>query len=157
MNIELTVQLNATIGKERHLDLNMLHDCLCDDPQLSTIHRDQIGRFILFVYTVSGCDYVSYFKGYGKAAFYKTAFQFSNFIWNGGLVHNQSKVPGTFHHLPESVCSSCSKLESHQLCQVCEESIRESVCVFFRSVGTMYYQNYIWLRIPCLLKCYGQF
>jgi hypothetical protein len=84
MNTMVTVQSNATFGKERYLDLNLLYECLCGDPQLSSIHRDQIGKFIIFVYTVSGCDYVSYFKGYGKPAFYNT-----NFIWNGSLAHDQ--------------------------------------------------------------------
>ena len=75
------VQLNKYSSKElRFLHLSNLIQVLKNDPDLSSLTPDRIPQIFQTLFVSTGCDYVSYFSGIGKATFYKHFFQNAEFI-----------------------------------------------------------------------------
>lgn len=64
------------------------------DPDLANIPKPSLGKVFQMLYITSGCDYVSYFAGLGKAAFFNAFFQHASFITGQnmcGMLSNSSE------------------------------------------------------------------
>ena len=67
----------------RFLCLNTLLDALSNDPDLADILPNLRPQAMQSLYISTGCDYVSFFTGIGKASFLSTFFQHASFIAGG--------------------------------------------------------------------------
>lgn len=62
------------------LNLNLLIDLLKRDPDLAHIPELHIPRILQTLFVATGCDYISFFAGIGKAFFLKVFFEHAKFI-----------------------------------------------------------------------------
>ena len=67
----------------RFLCLNTLLDALSNDPDLADILPNLRPQAMQSLYISTGCDYVSFFTGIGRASFLSTFFQSASFIAGG--------------------------------------------------------------------------
>ena len=75
------VQLSRPSDKElKLLNLNILIDVLKRDPDLVHIPELHIPRVMQTLFVATGCDYISFFAGIGKAFFLKVFFEHAKFI-----------------------------------------------------------------------------
>ena len=115
------VQLNKYSSKElRFPHLSNLIQVLKNDPDLSSLTPDRIPQIFQTLFVSTGCDYVSYFSGIGKATFYKHFFQNAEFITSG-----KDQTPGTLADV-----SLDGKYEKGFL-------------AFVRLVGTTYFKKHV--------------
>ena len=98
---ECIVQLNLPHSQQlKYLHLNNLVQALEDDPNLASLPRDSLVSIIQMLFISSGCDYISYFSGLGKAAFNNVFCQHAAFITgnlSSGLLlqtHGEDKKQG---------------------------------------------------------------
>lgn len=90
-NLEVFIQLNQRTSQELHfLNLGALLTAFCNDPDLSNLERNDIASSMQAVFVSTGCDFVSFFQGHGKASFLNTLFEYSGFI-----SANSGNAPGT--------------------------------------------------------------
>ncbi len=81
---EVIVQLSKGYKEvPKFLHLKQLNRALCDDPDLADIPTEMRPQVLQSLYVSTGCDYVSFFAGIGKASFLATFFQHSSFIAKG--------------------------------------------------------------------------
>ena len=52
---------------------------------MASLPRDKLVDIFQMLYSCSGCDYISYFSGLGKPAFFTVFFQYASFIMGGLL------------------------------------------------------------------------
>ena len=69
--------------QKRILSLSNLKSNLTNDPDLSSIHSNQLPQIFQTLYVVTGSDYTSFFSGLGKVTFMKCFFQHAEFITSG--------------------------------------------------------------------------
>lgn len=78
---EVIVQINLPKVKEsKYVHLNNLVGAVTNDADYGSIPTEDIVDVLTTVYAVSGCDYVSYFSGFGKGIFLNTIYQHASFI-----------------------------------------------------------------------------
>ena len=78
---EVLVRLSPFSSLElRILDVQALISAFGNDPDLATIPPSLSPSVILTLYTCTGCDFISFFNGLGKASFLTTLFQYCGFI-----------------------------------------------------------------------------
>ena len=61
-----------------------------DDPDLAPIPSSLLPAVIQMLFVCTGCDFISFFTGLGKASFLATLFEYSEFICS-----NSTQTPGT--------------------------------------------------------------
>lgn len=77
------VQINKYSARElKFLSLLSLKIALENDPDLGLLHSYDLIQILQRIYVCTGCDYVSFFSGIGKATFMRY-FQHSAFISGG--------------------------------------------------------------------------
>ncbi|CAC5377132.1 unnamed protein product [Mytilus coruscus] len=84
INKSIYVQLKDTPYEKSFIDMNTLVRSLKNDVCFQGI--ENIEECIQIVYIFSGCDYTSFFKGYGKKTFFDTFRKYAGFI-SGGSEH----------------------------------------------------------------------
>ena len=62
------------------MHFNALIKAQKDDPDLASLPPDLVAPCFQILFTVSGCDYISYFAGFSKAAFMNVFYQHACFI-----------------------------------------------------------------------------
>ena len=131
------MQLNGAAGKERFLSLTKLHNALNNDNELESVPKTDLAKYIQMIYILSGCDYVSFFMGQGKASFFSTCMKFALFIYNGQL-QNGVVLPGNIIKYPNPTkCSMCN--DQPALCDSCNEGMNISSLPFLRIIGCLYF------------------
>lgn len=119
-SVEVIVQLSALTDLEhRYLDLNKLCSALTDDPDLAAVPPTLRPQLMQSLFICTGCDYISFFVGLGKATFLSVAFQHSEFV-NA----NTPELPGT-------------------LASMKQENKGDGFLAFVRLVGTVYYIKHL--------------
>lgn len=69
-NKKVVVQLNKYDSREmRYLSLSGLNDALLNDPDLGFLSSQDLPQILQALYISTGCDYISFFSGIGKATF----------------------------------------------------------------------------------------
>jgi hypothetical protein len=74
------VQTNLPQGTPKYVDITKLLQSFEHDPDLASLDQGQLGSTMLQLYIVTGCDYISFFSGIGKATFLNIFFQHAEFI-----------------------------------------------------------------------------
>ena len=78
---EIIVQLNLPQSNSNlYIHLNNLVTSMYLDPDLACIQQESLPQVFQMLFVSSGCDYISYFKGHGKAVFFNTFLQHTSFI-----------------------------------------------------------------------------
>ena len=84
------VQLSKSFKDgSKFLWLNKVNEALLTDPDLHGVPQEYRLQALQSLYVCTGCDYVSFFAGMGKASFLSTFFQYAAFIAGG------SEAPGS--------------------------------------------------------------
>ncbi|XP_066282530.1 uncharacterized protein [Branchiostoma lanceolatum] len=108
------ILLKYGFNSREFLHLNGLIDCFRRDPELLSIPKEKNPIIMQTLFICSGCDYVSYFVGFGKVSFMKAFYKFSNFISGGESEHTSGLLVGN----------------------------SEGFFAFCRLVGTLYFNKY---------------
>ena len=88
--LECTVRLNVFNSTEqRFLDLQALITAFQNDPSLAAIEQVTLPSVMQMLYISTGCDFISFFTGIGKATFMATLFEYAEFICS-----NTQHTPG---------------------------------------------------------------
>ena len=75
------IQLSRPSDKQLNLlNCNVFLDLLKRDPDLAHVREEHIGRLMQSIFVATGCDYISFFSGIGKAFFLKVVFENAKFI-----------------------------------------------------------------------------
>ena len=78
---EIIIQLSRPSDKELNLlNLHIFVDLLRRDPDLAHISSHTIPMIVQALFVSTGCDYISFFSGIGKAYFLKVFFEKAKFI-----------------------------------------------------------------------------
>ena len=105
----------SPLGKPREvLSLNAIVDALNRDPDLATIAPEERTKVMVSLYTLTACDFTSFFVGHGKATFLQT-FKYANFISG-----ESPNLPGSLADVHDQAC----------------------FLSFLRLVGTVYYKKF---------------
>lgn len=83
LNKRIIVQINVPYKDPRYIDVNHLQQQLSGDTDLSSLPQDKLVKIFQMLFIVTGCDYLSYFSGFGKATFLHIFFQHARFITSG--------------------------------------------------------------------------
>ena len=79
-NNTVIIKTNATGKPSKYLYMDKLQDAILRDPDLATIPTSNRAKVLQAVYVLSECDFVSFFTGFGKVAFFKCLLMHSDFI-----------------------------------------------------------------------------
>ena len=80
-NKDYIVQLNVHHSADKkYLILKHLILAFQGDPDLHALPRDHLGSIMQSLYISTGCDYISYFKTFGKAKIINIFTQYASFI-----------------------------------------------------------------------------
>ena len=78
-----------------------MQNALDIDPDLASIARETLFSTFRSLFIASGCDYIPFFSGIGKAAFLNTFYQYADFITGkqgyGHLSDIDKEVKGLWH------------------------------------------------------------
>ena len=89
-NLDVMVKLSPLSSLQlRLLDMQALVAAVNNDPELSVIPQPLRPSVLQILYICSGCDFISFFHGYGKASFLAALFEYCEFICS-----NSSHTPG---------------------------------------------------------------
>ncbi len=117
------VRISAFSALEhRLLDMQALINAFENDPGLAGLNTADIPQIIQMVFICTGCDFVSFFNGVGKATFLNTLFEHSNFI-----TASSANAPGSL---------TMTRLSS------------DGFYAFLRLVGCAYFKKYKSSFIP---------
>ena len=131
INKDIVIQINLPHLDNQFLNLNGLSESLNNDPDLVTIPTESCQDILQVLFISTGCDYISYFSGFGKASFLNIFFQHAEFITSGSLVQ------GT----------------------LADSNIATGFLAFVRLIGTAYFKKHLsafvsrfGLKTPCQLN-----
>ena len=93
---DYVVQLNIHHAVDKkYLILKHLQLAFQRDPDLHSLPREHLSLIMQSLYISTGCDYISYFKTFGKATIINNFMQYANFISNSnavGSLHNTNST-----------------------------------------------------------------
>ena len=80
-SLEVMVKLSPFTSLEnRYLDMQALIKAFSDDPDLALIPSSLAPAVTQMLFVCTGCDFIFFFNGLGKASFLATLFEYSEFI-----------------------------------------------------------------------------
>ena len=80
-DLECLIRLSLFNSIEHQfLDIQALISAFHNDPELAALDPVAIPSVMQMVYICTGCDFISFFTGFGKATFMATLFEYSSFI-----------------------------------------------------------------------------
>ncbi len=117
---DIVVQISQYNSKVLcYLHLSAFITVMKNDPDLSTISQSLIPQIVQTLFVATGCDYISFFSGVGKATFMRYFYQYAEFISSGN-----ERTPGT----PADTGLGITELN-------------EGFLAFLRQVGTAYFKK----------------
>jgi len=112
------IQLNLPHSDEsKYINLNNFHTALLQDMDLCNLQQDVLCKTLQTLFICTGCDYVSYFKGIGKATVLNNFFQHASFICG-------QDMPGSLHNTIQNDCM-------------------KGFMAFIRLIGTCYFKKHL--------------
>ena len=114
-NKTIVVQINVLHKEKKYL--NALLQKFRDDSDLESLSTNTIGKALQTAFIGAGCDYISFFSGFGKASVLDNIFQYAKFITGG-------ECPGTLANT-----DLLTKDKGFQ--------------AFVRLIGTFYYKKHL--------------
>ena len=89
--LDILVRLSPFTSLElRLLDMQALISAFANDPDLAIIPQSLSTSTIQVLFICTGCDFISFFTGFGKASFLTALFEYCEFICS-----NSNQAPGT--------------------------------------------------------------
>ena len=99
-NLDVLVRLSTFSSIEQcFLDPQALLRSIWNDPDLASVDQTKIALIFQTLFIATGCDYISFFHGIGKATFLGTLYEYSEFITAG------TTAPGTLTNEPNGFFS----------------------------------------------------
>ena len=78
---EVIVQVNVAQSRElKYIPIHNIIKVLKIDPDIASLPQDDLPAIFHIFFVVSGCDYISYFSGFGKGTFLNIFYQHAQFI-----------------------------------------------------------------------------
>ena len=78
---EVIVQINLAHSRElKYVHVRNIVKVLQIDPDIASLSQNDLSAIFHMLFVVSGCDYISYFCGFGKGTFLNTFYQHAEFI-----------------------------------------------------------------------------
>ena len=111
------VQLNLPQYPPKYVSVNKLIASFKADPDLATVQPSKLPSIMQQLYVCTGCDYLSYFSGIGKAMFLNCFMQYAQFI-TGKEAHGD-------------------------LSQTQSTDIKTGFLSFIRLIGTVYFKQHL--------------
>jgi len=71
--------------QKKYIRLSQMPTCLENDPDLAGFTTEDLLQILQTLYVVTGCDYVSFFKGIGKQTFLKQFLRHADFTTGDNL------------------------------------------------------------------------
>ena len=98
-NKHYLVQINVPHANPKYVDIKKLLLAFQHDRDLASLPQTQLGSIMLQLYIVTGCDYISYVSGMGKATFLNIHADFiAGMQWDGCLCQtDQSTIKSGFN------------------------------------------------------------
>ena len=90
-NKTIVVQINVLHKEKKNLNLNALLQKFRDDTDLASLSTNTFGKALQTAFIGSGCDYIFFFSGFGKASVLDNIVQHAKFITGG-------ECPGTLEN-----------------------------------------------------------
>ena len=123
-HIECVVRLSSFNSLEhRFLDIQALLAAFQNDPRLAAVDQVSLPSVMQMLYLCTGCDFISFFNGFGKATFMATLLEYADFICFS-LEHYQTQTlthKGFYRslgwldvHILENTKQCCCRLFPHQ-------------------------------------------
>ena len=117
----IVIQLSTFNSKDlKYLHLSTFVTVLQNDPDLSAIPSQLTPQVFQTIFVATGCDYISFFSGIGKATFLRYFYQHAEFISSG-----KYNLPGTLADVD---------IEGNK--------INSGFLAFLRLVGTVYFKKH---------------
>ena len=115
--LDVFVRISVFSSQEhRYLSLKILTMSLQGDPDLSSVPGEILPKVLQTLFISTGCDYVSYFAGFGKSTFLKLFFQHASFI---------------------------NDVSQGTLASTCDSSRQLGFLSFVRLIGTVYFKKHL--------------
>lgn len=121
----ITVQVNVIGKAKKYISLGALAQCLARDPDLAMIPPEEREAVFQTIFLSSGCDYISYFSGHGKATFLNVFCQNAAFISGSEMTGSLSQTTKDKHM---------------------------GFLAFLRLIGSLYFKKY-WAAIVTVHDC----
>ena len=117
----IIVQISTFNSREvKVLYMNRMRSALSSDPDLANITRISLSMILQTLFVVTGCDYISFFSGIGKATFLRSFFQHAEFI------------TGATQYTKGSLADTELNDDTHKL----------GFLAFMRLIGVVYFKKY---------------
>ena len=89
LTMDVVIQVNKGASDKKFVHLNALVQALSNDVDLNPIPTENRPKVLQSLFVLSGCDFTSSFVGFGKVAFFKAFYAYSEFISgeSGALSH----------------------------------------------------------------------
>ena len=114
---DVIVQINVAHSRElRYVHIKNVLKVQEIDSDLASLPQNDISAILHMLFVVSGCDYISYFMGFGKGMFLNTFYQFAEFI--------------------------SGKNSTGYLCHITEDSKCTGFLSFLRLIGSLYFKKH---------------
>ena len=114
---DVIVQINVAHSRElRYVHIKNVLKVQEIDLDLASLPQNDKSAIIHMLFVVSGCDYISYFMGFGKGMFLNTFYQYAEFI--------------------------SGKNSTGYLCHITEDSKRKGFLSFLRLIGSLYFKKH---------------
>ena len=118
-NKEVVVQVSPINSKEmKFVNLQALSSALCSDPDLAGLNATELCQILQTLFVCTGCDYISFFSGLGKATFLRYFFQYATFITGANAQGSLTNI------------------------QLQGDIYKQGFLAFLRLVGTTYYKKH---------------
>ena len=118
-NKQVVIQVSPINSKEiKFLDTSALSLALQNDPDLAGMEPNNLPQIMQTMFVCTGCDYISFFSGIGKATFLRYFFQYASFISGANSQGSLSNI------------------------QLQEDDYKKGFLAFLRLVGTVYFKKH---------------
>ena len=113
--LDVIVQLSPFSSVElRLLDIQALNSAFKNDPDLAVIPRLSVAPVMQVLFVCTGCDFVSFFNGLGKASFLNTLYDYCSFICS-----DSDQVPEILSNIDQDFLSfirlvECTYFKKHK-------------------------------------------
>ncbi len=153
-HLEVIVRLSPFRALEhRLLNLQALVAAFENDPDLAGVENMDIPQIMQMLFISTGCDFISFFNGLGKATFLDTLFEYSRFITSNstdalGSLGNPTNSNGLLSFLRLVGCAYFKKHKSAFLPSFpTPMSLYNSTASNAASNGTLYIRHSDWLSL----------
>ena len=111
------VQVNVAHSRDlRYVQIKNIPKVLENDPDVASLPPGDAVAIFYMLFVVSGCDYISYFNGFGKGTFLNIFYQYAEFV--------------------------TGKNSSGLLCHYSEDNKAVGFLAFLRLIGSLYFKKH---------------